>query len=342
MAATVQLPADFLADFLDQANAARQRVWLQSMNFEAGQMLDTLQPVLIKKANQKIDVRLEIDWVAQRFVHGHLPLIPVLNAEKRRYAQNLHQRNQLARDQLTASGVKLIEVNHASLISQIFPTFRRNHVKLFIIDQKYGWVGGVNLLDRAFECQDFMVRYDTPAEVEILASQFERINGQRWATNQEIMLNSTDLFLIDAGKIGNSIIYDRALDLIDSAQVKIDFISQFVPEGKIRQALLQASARGVVVNIITTHESAKTRWSPAHRAAYQVFQQDLKKYRLITFRHSAQRVHAKLLLVDDTQALFGSHNLVDTGVLMGTEEIAVHTTNLDLIKQLLQFNGDLK
>lgn len=79
------------------------------------------------------------------------------------------------------------------------------------------------------------------------------------------------------------------------------------------------------------------RWSTAHKAAYTVFVRNLDQYPNLTFRHSRDRVHAKLLIVDDTQALFGSHNLVDTGVLMGTEELAVRSHNPQLVKQLVTF-----
>jgi len=337
MPATLQLAPAFLTDFLAQATSASHRVWLQSMNFEVGKMMDQLAPVLIQKAKQGLDVRLEIDWVAQRFVHGQLPLLPILDFRQRLYHRQLHRANTAIRAELTHHGVKIIEVNRATTLSQIFPMFRRNHVKLFLVDATYGWVGGVNLMDRAFTCQDFMVRYDQPSEVAILAEQFERINHHRAPANHQVQLNQSDTLLVDAGKVGNSLIYNQALTMITQAQTRINFVSQFVPEGKIRIALLQASQRGVKVMVVTNHQAAVKRWSAAHQAAYRVFSQNLSQYPNLFFRHSQDRVHAKLLIVDDRHALFGSHNLVDTGVLMGTEEIAIQTTDLDLVKQLLEF-----
>lgn len=341
MPATLLKAADFLDDFLIKAQQAKQRVWAQSMNFEVGEMMERLTPILLDRAQAGIDVQLEIDWVAQRFVHGYLPLKPVWDRAKRAYGHDLHQRNQAIRRQLIEKGVHITVVNQANLISRVFPAFRRNHIKLFVVDTAFAWVGGVNLLDRAFQCQDFMVRYDTPHEVEILADQFQRVNQHRWPKNQVISLNQTDQLLVDAGKIGRSIIYDRAVQLIEQAQSEIWFVSQFVPEGKLLKALIKASQRGVQVSIVNSYEQAKQRWSSAHRAAYQVFRNEVDSCPQIQFRHSADRLHAKLLITDRQHALFGSHNLVDTGVLMGTEELGIHTYQPELIDQLVTFYKEL-
>jgi len=341
MPPTLQTPAVFLSDFIKQARKATKRIWLQSMNFESGEMLSQLEPALIAQAEAGVEVIFHIDWVAKRFIHGHLPLLPVIDPTKRAYQAEVAAKNLAARDRMIKSGVKFVEVNVASPISYIFPTFRRNHIKLYVIDDHLSWIGGINLLDRAFTCHDFMVRYDDPAINQIAAEQFLRINRSRLPQNQALPLSSTDTLLVDAGKIGNSIIYGQALELIKTAQTKITFISQFVPEGRILRALLDATKDGVEVEIITSHLEAVKRWSTAHQVAYQLFQRRLRQYPIVTFRHAQERVHAKLLLVDGHRALFGSHNMVDTGVLMGTEEIAVRTDSMELVHQLVKFSGQV-
>jgi phosphatidylserine/phosphatidylglycerophosphate/cardiolipin synthase-like enzyme len=341
MPAIVQTAPVFLQDFLQKAQAAQNKVLIQSMVFETGEMMEKLAPILAAKAQEGVDVQLEIDWVSRRFIHGHLPLLPVLSSEERQYNRLLHTKNWQVREELMSKGVKITEINQASLISQFLPMFRRNHVKLFIVDDKFGWVGGVNLLDRAFSCQDFMVRFDQIDEIKTLEEQFFRVNANRPRQNLENRLNKTDILLTDAGKIANSIIYRRALELINTAKSDLCFVSQFVPEGQVRDALMSASARGVNVEIVNSFSAAKAKWSAAHKAAYRAFLFQLRRHPSISFRHSTERIHAKLLIADSQTALFGSHNLVDTGVLMGTEEIAVHTSDPDLVVQLVEFKNAL-
>jgi phosphatidylserine/phosphatidylglycerophosphate/cardiolipin synthase-like enzyme len=65
----------------------------------------------------------------------------------------------------------------------------------------------------------------------------------------------------------------------------------------------------------------------------------------IPINHYSGWVHSKLLLVDDDngssgQVLFGSHNLSNDGGKMGTEEIALLSSDGDLIDPLrTYFNG---
>src|SRR5690606_1981307 len=93
MPAQVQTAPDFLTDFLQKAQMARQKIWIQSMVFETGEMMNNLAPILATKAQEGVDVQLEIDWVARRFIHGHLPLLPVLSSDQRQYNRQLHAEN---------------------------------------------------------------------------------------------------------------------------------------------------------------------------------------------------------------------------------------------------------
>lgn len=48
-------------------------------------------------------------------------------------------------------------------------------------------------------------------------------------------------------------------------------------------------------------------------------------------------VHAKLLVVDDNIAIFGSHNLLNKGVLLSTRERSIAAKNSELVENLVRY-----
>jgi hypothetical protein len=92
----------------------------------------------------------------------------------------------------------------------------------------------------------------------------------------------------------------------------------------------QAKRRGVSVDIMTYHKGmalSKVK-GRVEQLLFNIFSEDLSATQIKKY------VHAKLLIIDNINTIFGSHNFSKFGVLFGTKEIAINSTNPDLILSL--------
>lgn len=339
---TLFTPNDFLDDFLAEASKAKQSIYLQSMNFEAGEVLDRIEAVLIPALERGIRVNITIDWVSRIFVHGHLPLLPMARPFRRSHWERHVKASEQLRARLVAKGATFVTTNTPTFLNRQFPMMRRNHIKLYMVDERIVWMGGVNLFDEAFKKIDLMVRFEDDQTVRALHQQFFMVNQLRSSADYSKKLRDDYTLYVDTGKIEQSIIYRQALRQIDDAKKSIVFMSQFVPDGPLLNKLIEATKRGVQVEVLSSPRQNVLFTKYPTKLTYKFFRFKIKKHPLITFTHLPQDVHAKLLLVDDSIALFGSHNYTYSGVLFGTEEIMMETTDEKLLKQILALLSDLK
>ena len=338
----VQNPHQFLEDFAEQAGKAKKRIYLQSMLFEHGTLLGQLEPILIRKAKEGIDVRIHTDWVSQRYTEGNPNIIPPFYGARRKYMLALHHQSKLLKDRLTDAGVKITMTNQPGFLSRMLCIFKRNHKKLYIVDG-ISWLGGVNLFDFALTMIDFMVKFTDPSFASLMAQEFSKVNNKKPKHNYSIDFNDDYDVLVDAGIVGRSLIQNEAIKLIGQSTESVIFASQFVPEGKLLKALLEASDRGANITIITCPRSHEYFTKLPYKILYKIFRFKIKNKKNILLLHQDRMVHAKLIIVDKKSAIFGSHNLVSAGGTLGTEEIAVKTRDKELIKQLEDFlNSETK
>jgi cardiolipin synthase len=339
--AVVQNPQEFAEDFISHARHAKSHIYLQSMHFEAGKILDRMAPVFIEKVKEGVEVHLTIDWVHRRFVGEDANLLPALSPKKRAFNKEVQQRNTEFISKLTKAGVLFTITNHPNLVSTFLSIFDRNHIKLYIIDDTAAWVGGVNLFDEAFEMIDFMVKFSDRHIIQILKEQFFKVNERKPSTNYLKRCDSYNDFLVDNGTWNSSLIYDTAVDMVQEAQHSILFVSQFVPDGKMLSLLLEKSKAGIKVEVLTSEESGKQFVALPYNLTYLTYKRKTRNS-TIDLQHLHKRVHAKLLVIDGKTALFGSHNLVEIGVKLGTEEIAMKTVDLALVSDLNKFIRSFK
>lgn len=330
-------PYDFLDDFLKEAEKATHSIYLQSMNFEAGEVLSRIEKVLLEALSRGVRVNINHDWVAQVFVQGDLPLLPSSSSEKRSKGRYLHQKSREIENNLRSHGATIITTNNPNLLNKVVPMVRRNHTKLYIVDEEIAWVGGVNLFDEAFEKIDIMIRFEDKKIVDKLVKQFFMVNQLQSPIDYQLQLTPTESLFVDTGKLGSSIIYAEAIKKIDSAQKHIIFMSQFVPDGPLLQRLIKATKRGVKVDVITSNKKSSLFTSYPARFTYLYFRYLLHKYPLLVLTHHERNVHAKILSVDGECAMVGSHNYTYSGVILGTEEIMMETTDKDLVKKIEEF-----
>ncbi len=330
-------PFDFIDDFLIEAGKAKHSIYLQSMNFEAGEILSRLEKVLLEALARGVRVNINHDWVSEVFVKGDLSLLPSTSSTKRLRGKELHERSHKIEENLRSQGATIITTNKPNSLNRFLPMVRRNHTKLYIVDEAIAWMGGVNLFDAAFEKIDIMIRFEEKKIVENLVKQFFMVNQLRSPVDYKLQLTSTENLFVDTGKIGSSIIYTEAMRKIDTAEKRIIFMSQFVPDGPLLQKLVKATKRGVKVEVITSPKKNSLFTTYPTRFTYLYFQYVLSKNPLITLIHHEKNVHAKIILVDGECAMVGSHNYTYSGVLFGTEEMMMQTTDKDLIKKIEEF-----
>lgn len=331
------MPHDFLDDFLKEASQAKHSIYLQSMNFEAGEVLTRIEKVLLEALSRGVRVNINHDWVSEVFVQGELSLLPSSSAKKRLVGKELHKKSQTIEKNLREHGATIIVTNSPNTPNHLLPMVRRNHIKLYIVDEKVAWMGGVNLFDEAFEKVDIMIRFEERKVVEGLVRQFFMVNQLRSPVDYKLQLTPSETLFVDTGKLSSSIIYTEAMSKIDKANNHIIFMSQFVPDGPLLQRLLKATKRGVKVDVITSPKTNSLFASYPTRFTYLYFKFILPKYTLLTLTHLEKNVHAKIITVDSTCAMVGSHNYTYSGVLFGTEEIMMQTTDKDLVKRIEDF-----
>lgn len=333
----VQTTEDFFDDFQREAENAKERIYIQTMNFEIGPRLLPLAQVLIKKAKEGIDVRITMDWVYKRYVGDDLRLLPLFNREKRKYKERVHTENECVIRELKDAGVHIEVVNKPFILPFFIPMMGRNHKKIYIVDTKAVWIGGINFFDGSFYAVDFMVKFGDSAIISILAQEYFKTGPQRHREDVLVVLNSNTTLFSDSGKRGASIIYQEAINMVKRAKETIQFVSQLPPDGKLLEAIVNAVEKGIKVELYTSKETSRQFKDFPYNTGYLHFQNRIKNYPQLELNHLLDRLHAKLLIIDNKEALFGSHNLVHLGVLLGTEEIAIKTKDPSLLTELSSF-----
>ena len=178
-----------------------------------------------------------------------------------------------------------------------------------------------------------MVKVTDQEIVEALIAQFARVNENKPKKDYKVDFSDGSSLIIDRGKPGESLVLDTAANLVDSARQSVRNISFFTPDGKFLRTLKKAQNRGVDVEVLmpTVVEGVYKLINLWNR-----FFMGVKRQR-IPFKKFDGRLHAKLLIVDGQIVMFGSHNLMQSGVRAGTEEIALLSGNPELVTSLVEF-----
>lgn len=227
--------------------------------------------------------------------------------------------------ELRLAGVKVVVTNKPQR-PFINPFSGRSHIKLAVINDVV-YVGGCNL--SRVDDIDEMVRWQDKKTADWLY-KFEQdviMLGSRRPVMQDkdrtLIINADTELIIDSGVKGQSLIFEKALRLIDEAESSIFITCQFFPNSLTAKHLLDAHRRGVNVKILYNHPSKHG----AHRILQRlVIVNEQSKLPKVLFREQlpkeANFLHAKVI-VTDKGTILGSHNYIAAGVNFGTAEIAV-------------------
>jgi len=322
---------DFLYDFRLEVQKATKRVWGQAMTIQAGHPGQIFFQALKEAAGRRLDARLNIDWfsrlASEQGINLTIPIKTIMG--KGGYHKFFKEHNETIYQDLINSSVKVNFLNPPDRIQKIFPFMGRNHIKIYIVDN-VAWLGGVNICDASFKSVDFVVKISDSEVVEALAEQF--VSGNQEKEDNQIDFEEGTV-LIDGGKPGKSIILKAAQYMVDIAERKVRNISFFTPDGPFLKSLSEAQKRGVDVEVL---KSIATSGIYVLLDLVNRINMNVKK-RKVPFTEVEDSVHAKLLIVDDEKVLFGSHNLMASGVNAGTQEIAFFSSHPALVRNLINF-----
>jgi phosphatidylserine/phosphatidylglycerophosphate/cardiolipin synthase-like enzyme len=269
------------------------------------------------------------------------PLLYGRSYEKTKRAEFVAIRETL--ENLRLEGGRFAVIN---MPSRLFsnPFGGRSHLKFAVIND-WVCVGGCNLDDNSMI--DMMVAWDDAEIAKYLNRMVERMistGSSKIALGDDdvIPVNPKADLLIDAGVAGQSLIYARALALIDSAQKSILLTCQFPPGGLTARHLLAAHRRGVEVKIIYNNPS---RHIGLHKVLHHSVMAGMKltlpqSFFMHALPNDKPFIHAKVIATE-TAAMIGSHNYVVTGVKLGTAEIALEVREPAFARRTAAFIADM-
>ena len=309
---------DELARTLDDEHS---RLYAQFMTYEGDATGEAFGALLAQQAQRGADVRLMVDAYSDIILSDVWPVL-------------LHRQGEVAAeraktyalfDRLRAQGVRVKRTAPLGPLG-IYVLFR-NHKKMVVIDDRIAFVGGINVSDHNYNWHDFMVKIEGPL-ASALAHDFRSTwDGQTapLATpcpGEDFVLNQCP---------GRYSIYEEILRMIDRAQRTIVIESPYLLGDRIERALRAAAERGVRVSLILPARSNKLLYRRWVRVLLRRL--DHPNITVYGFTGCGGMTHAKLVLVDDQWASFGSLNMIELEGLT-QKELNVFSSNPDLIAQL--------
>ena len=194
------------------------------------------------------------------------------------------------RDLLRAAGVTVVDYPVRPMMI--------DHVKLLIVDGQVALVGGINWGAQSSSNHDFDVELHGPA-VTNLSAVFQRDLSTAGATaNAQTTVDDSAVSVLST--LPRDEIRPVAVSLIDSARRSIDLDLYVLTDATIVNALERAHARGVAIRLLLDPSQRPSDQPAAELSAAGI---DVRLY-----RSSGELLHAKVLVTDSQNVLFGSAN----------------------------------
>ena len=310
---------------LQDINAARSRIWLETYIFADDASGDSIAEALMRRAVEGLDVRVLYDAI------GSQKTSPAF----------FHD--------LAAAGVKVHAYhNFREALRNILVLIilnRRNHRKLMVVDDRCAYFGGMNIIDygRDFRYlhvddteeshlgrRDLHVRLCGPQQVQV-AESFERSWRhalrlpivRRPKAYRRVTLSDQDdsIHFFDSGpgfKFSRATRVYRTLLNTGRGNVIIA-MAYFIPYGKVLKAILAARRRGVRVDVVVP---ALSDSKIAQHAAWYLYNRLLKRGVRI-YERKDRMLHSKVAVIDRQWTVVGSANMDPRSLRINLEFLAV-------------------
>jgi len=271
---------------LEDIKNARKYIYLETYRYGNDPIGERFRTALIKKAKQGIEIKILIDsWgtaVNETFF----------------------------KDLLLLGG----EVTFFKKLKFSFDIFaqnhRRNHRKLFLIDDKISYIGSANITNHSINWRESVLRFESR-----LTGCLKKIFLEDYNLSKKIFPNKIN-YTRSVRVSGFEIIKDipstivqatrkKYLKLIKSAREEIIIESPyFLPGSIVRKALIDAARRGVKICIITPQHSDVALFDMLRNKYLGHFYEN--NIRILLYQ--PQNLHSKLMLIDDEVFVIGSSN----------------------------------
>lgn len=318
------LPLEYVETATDHINRAKNHVSFLCMMVTDDTATDELIDALAAAAKRGVDVQVAADTFTYGELGGHF--IPL-----KYYTKKTRTVTKMSRE-LIQAGVRFTWLGRFSTL----PFTGRTHSKCLVIDDTVYSFGGVNLYDESLGYTDYMFEYKDPLLALELRDEITRLvkaDGSNFAyRSHEFSIGKLGKVLIDGGFQGDSIIYRRALQLTREAK-EVLFVSQYCPAGRLNRALKATNSK-----LYFNKPTNATFWNKIIIRTNMAFSGQKTHYK------KKKYLHAKFMIFTmkngDKVAITGSHNFVPGGVIFGTRELALETTDKRIIRQLETFFKD--
>lgn len=338
---TLYSKPEYFADIIKRLKKAGpgDRVLSATMDLETGPDVRPVLDAFVEAATLGADVTLLVD-AHDILDHNSLRLGPLFVPFRAPgYRGGANRPLIAALNGLKAAGGRYAITNQPASLLQANPVKGRSHIKLTLIND-YIYVGGCNLEN--YTRLDMMAGWEDATVSAKLASLGQKIaksgHVQAALPDGDLILPLTDTatILVDAGVPKRSLIYDHALELIESAREHVFMACQLFPGGSTGRALLAAQLRGAKVTIAYNHPSLMQMPDrPLHYLYAMAERRHLPKSFFAGAFRGPRYIHAKLIATEQG-AIMGSHNFVEQGVNFGTAELALLVRNPEFAQRATQ------
>lgn len=203
---------EFAVRLLRDISAARSRVYVQAMTFDADRAgLRVACSIMDAGAP---DRRVLVDDVSRYIVSDRFIYTP-RNWRDRELRREWEATRDLA-GELGARGIGVKITNPYGRFWRRF--FARNHKKLVVIDGRISYLGGINFSDHNFAWHDMMLRVESPEVAEFLEADFL----STWEGRNQALSGSfagIDIHILDGRRNARS--FEPVLDLLRGARHSI-------------------------------------------------------------------------------------------------------------------------
>ena len=214
--------------------------------------------------------------------------------------------------------------------------FFRMHRKIVIIDEKIGFIGGVNFHKAAAEWDDLLLQIEGPVVNSLLYSftrTYKKCGGrdkQLLNLKKPIPKNDSQVWFIEHMPFTQKPclrgIYTRALL---GARKKITIVSPyFMPPPWLHRLLKRLAKKGIEIEVIVPHTTDSGFITRANR----YFMNRLTR-KGVTFLLTPKMNHGKLLLIDNNFSCVGSQN-IDSLSFAQNAEAAICFNDIEMIEEL--------
>ncbi|MDO4271759.1 MAG: phospholipase D-like domain-containing protein [Candidatus Saccharibacteria bacterium] len=315
------LPGDYIAMATELINKAQRRVYLVCLNINRCPETTEFINAILSAAQRGVDVHVGADLLT--FICDHNTHV----------ASRVVGPEMLRTSKLRADFIQAGAEFHWLGVQRVPYLLGRTHSKWTIIDDDIFAFGGVNLSHSGIaERADYMFHLTNAKLADRLVKEqllIETPDPQRRIADVNIHTKYGTV-LLDSGRFGRSGIYRHALKLAKEAESLL-VVSQYCPTGKLGRIIRNKDSRvyfnpkGSANDIANNFMIGSKKTTSSQENLYTRDRYIHSKFIIATMPNGSKK------------AITGSHNYAAISGRAGTREVAIETTDPNIIRQLEDF-----